>query len=200
MNMWQIIVGILGCVIYLYLMWRGLKDSYKEEDIVAFGWVSILSYLIGSRLAYGFINWGMWAENPVKWLEFWKMGESNVAGGYLLWTFIAWLVTTDRGWKFFAFAEDSLWLLLWLNGVFFTISGKWQIVLLLIITALISWWFRGKYRSFVWYKSGRKGFLFLTANIIIFIGLCLIYGNFYYLIPALICCVGLGILGHERNS
>ena len=24
----------------------------------------------------------------------------------------------------FAFAEDNLWLLLWLNGVFFTISGN----------------------------------------------------------------------------
>ncbi|MEK7527887.1 MAG: hypothetical protein AAB574_02635 [Patescibacteria group bacterium] len=198
--MWQIIVGIGGLLIYLYLMWRGLKDGYKEEDVAAFGWVSMLAYLIGSRLAYGFINWGIWAGNPTKWLEFWRIGESNVIGGYLLWIFIAWLVAMDRGWKFFAFAEDNLWLLLWLNGVFFTISGKWQIVLLLMVVALIIWWFRGRYRSFVWYKSGRKGFLFLTANTVFYIGLCLFYGNIYYLIPALICGVGLGILGNERNS
>jgi hypothetical protein len=198
--MWQIIVGILGSVIYLYLMWRGLRDGYREEDAAAFGWVSLLAYLIGSRLAYGFINWGVWAGNPTGWLEFWKMGESNIIGGYLLWIFIGWLVATDRGWKFFAFAEDNLGFLLWLNGIFLGVAGKWWEVLMLLVVALITWWFKGRYRSFVWYKSGRKGFLFLAANIMVFIGLCLIYRNIYYLIPALICGVGLGILGSERNS
>ncbi|KKR66605.1 MAG: hypothetical protein UU09_C0050G0007 [Microgenomates group bacterium GW2011_GWA2_40_6] len=163
MIMWQILVGTIGLFVYLYLSWRVLRNNYKEEDVAAFGWISLLTYLLGSRLAYGFIYWGVWSENPTKWLEFWKIGESSVIGGYLLWISMAWLVATDRGWKFFSLAEDNLWLLLWLNGVFFT-------------------------------------FLYLTANIIVFLGMSLICGNFYYIIPALICGVGLGILGGERNS
>ncbi|PIU73772.1 hypothetical protein COS78_00530 [Candidatus Shapirobacteria bacterium CG06_land_8_20_14_3_00_40_12] len=198
--MWQILVGTVGLLVYLYLTWRVLRNNYKEEDVAAFGWISLLTYLLGSRLAYGFVYWGVWAENPIKWLEFWKMGESNVIGGYLFWISMVWLVATDRGWKFFSLAEDNLWLLLWLNGVYFTVSEKWLPVLLLFLVALISRWLKGRYRSFVWYKSGRKGFLYLTANIIIFLGMSLIYSNIYYIIPALICGVELGILGGERNS
>lgn len=200
MIMWQILVGIIGLLVYLYLTWRVLKSNYKEEDVAAFGWITLLAYLLGSRVAYGFIYWGVWSGNPTKWLEFWKVGESSVVGGYIFWIIISWLVATDRGWKFFAFAEDNLWLLLWLNGVFFTVSGRWLLVLLLLLIAIICWWLKGKYRSFVWYKSGRKGFLFLVANMILYLGISLIFGNYYYVILALICGIGLGILGGERNS
>lgn len=191
--MTQIVIGIVGCLIYLYLCWRGMKENYKEEDMIAFGWVSLLVYLIGSRIAFTY-------SEPKLWLEFWKMNQGNVFLGYILWLLLAWLVTKDRGWKFFAFGEDSLLNLMWINFVYFAILGQWKLMLLLIGVGLMVWKFFGRYRSLWWYKSGKKGFLFLVANIIFFVGVCLIFNNYYYLIITLLSVVGLVMLGHERYS
>ncbi len=189
----QIIIGIIGCLVYLYLCWRTMRENYREEDMIAFGWVSLLVYLIGSRIAF------VWNE-PKLWLEFWKMGQSLVLGGYGLWLLLVWLVTTDRKWKFFVFAQDSLINLMWINFIFWVIGGQWKLVLLLIFVGLINWWFSGRYRSLRWYKSGKKGFLFLMANIIFFVGLSIIVSNYYYLIISLLSIVGLAMLGNERYS
>lgn len=189
----QIIIGIIGCLVYLYLCWRTMRENYREEDMIAFGWVSLLVYLIGSRIAF------VWNE-PKLWLEFWKMGQSLVLGGYGLWLLLVWLVTTDRKWKFFVFAQDSLINLMWINFIFWVIGGQWKLVLLLIFVGLINWWFSGRYRSLLWYKSGKKGFLFLMANIIFFVGLSIIVSNYYYLIISLLSIVGLAMLGNERYS
>lgn len=192
-NTLQIIIGIIGSLIYLYLCWRTMKDNYSEEDVIAFGWVSLIVYLIGSRIAY------TWAE-PRLWLEFWKMNQSFVLGGYVLWLLLAWLVTSDRGWKFFVYCEDSLINLGFINFVFFMISGQWKLMILLGVTGIIGWFLKDKYRSLWWYKSGKKGFLFLAVNAIFFIGVALIFSNYYYLIMTLLSVVGLAMLGNERYS
>jgi len=186
-------IGILGGVVYLYLSWRMMKENYQEEDMVAFGWVTLIAFLVGSRIAYTLTE-------PKLWLEFWKMGESNTFGGYILWLLLTWLITSDRGWRFFAFGEDSLINLGWINLIFFIISGQWKLIILLTIVAMIGCLIKGRYRSYPWYKSGKKGFLFLALNILFFIGLSVVFLNYYYLIMALISVVGLVMLGNERYS
>lgn len=158
--------------------------------MIAFGWVSLIVYLIGSRIAFIY-------SEPKLWLEFWKMNQANVLGGYILWLLIAWLITKDRGWKFFAFGEDSLINLAFLNLVFFVISGAWKYVIVTLVTCVIAWVFKDKYRSLWWYKSGKKGFLFLIANVIFFTVVSVIFGNYYLLIISLLSVIGLVILGHE---
>jgi len=167
-----------------------MKENYKEEDMIAFGWVSLIVYLIGSRIAFAY-------DQPKLWLEFWRMNQVNGLGGYALWLLFAWLVTKDRGWKFFAFGEDSLINLAFLNLMFFLISFQWKFIILILITYIIAWVFKDKYRSLWWYKSGKKGFLFLLANIIFFAGLSVITGNYYLLIMSLLSVVSLVMLGHE---
>ena len=161
--------------------------------MIAFGWVSLIVFLIGSRIAYVY-------NEPKLWIEFWKMGQSLTIGGYVLWLLLAKLVTMDRGWKYFAFGEDSLINLAWINLVFWSISGQWKLIILLGITVLIGWFFRDRYRSLWWYKSGKKGFLFLLVNMVIFTGMAIILGNYYYLIMTLLSVVGLAMLGNERYS
>jgi len=189
----NIIIGIVGCLVYLYLCWRTGRENYREEDMVAFGWVSLVVYLIGSRIAY------VWAE-PKLWLEFWKMGQSSVLGGYGLWLLLTYLIVKDRDWKFFAFGEDSLISLAWINLVFFVISGQWKLIILLGIIYVVGWVLKSRYRSLWWYKSGKKGFLFLMVNALFFVGLTIIFRNYYYLIMTLLSTVGLVMLGNERHS
>lgn len=167
-----------------------MRENYKEEDMIAFGWVSLIVYLIGSRIAFAY-------SEPKLWLEFWKMNQSNVLGGYVLWLLIAWLITKDRGWKFFAFGEDSLINLVFLNSLFFVVSGAWKYVAVTLVTGIIAWVLRGKYRSLWWYKSGKKGFLFLMANIIFFSVTSMLFANYWLLTISLLSVVGLVMLGHE---
>ena len=183
----------MGCVVYLYLCWRTMKENYREEDMIAFGWVSLIVFLIGSRIAFAITE-------PKLWLEFWKMNQSFVFGGYIFWLLLSWLVASDRGWKFFAFCEDSLINLGWINLVFFVISGQWRLIILLILMFIIGILLKNRYRSLWWYKSGKKGFLFLVTNILFFIGFSIIFENYYYLIMALISLIGLAMLGHERYT
>lgn len=191
--MMQIIIGVVGCLVYLYLCWRTMKENYREEDMIAFGWVSLLVYLIGSRVAF------VWSE-PKLWLEFWKMNESFMFGGYLMWLLLTWLVVKDRGWKYFAFGEDSLINLAWINLIYFAITFQWKMIILILLVWVVGWVFKNRYRSLWWYKSGKKGFLFLLVNIVFFIGFSVILNNYFYLLMSLISIVGLGILGYERSS
>jgi len=170
-----------------------MKENYREEDMIAFGWVSLLVYLIGSRIAFVY-------SEPKMWLEFWKMNQSNVLGGYVLWLALTWMVTKDREWKFFAFCEDSLINLAWITFVYFLLSWNWKLLTLLALTCLVGLLLKGRYRSFWWYKSGKKGFLFLMVNIVFFIGISITYNNYFFLIMSLLSLLGLVILGNERNS
>lgn len=167
-----------------------MKENYKEEDMIAFGWVTLIVYLVGSRIAFVY-------SEPKLWLEFWKMNQGNALGGYVLWLLIAWLITKDRGWKFFAFGEDSLINLMVLNLIYFTLGGLWKYVIMMLVTGVIAWVLKDKYRSLWWYKSGKKGFLFLIFNIVFFAGISIITGNYYLLFISLLSLIGLGILGHE---
>ena len=189
----QILIGVVGCLVYLYLSWRTMRENYREEDIIAFGWVSLIVYLIGSRIAF------VWSD-PRLWLEFWKMNQSYALGGYILWLLLTWLVTMDRGWRFFAFGEDSLINLAWINFIFLLLSGQWKLMVLLGITCIVAWFIKDKYRSLWWYKSGKKGFSFLVVNIVFFIGVAVLTGNYLYLIITLLSVLGLAILSNERYS
>lgn len=198
---WQIIISIVGVVGYLYFNWRILRENYKEEEMVAFGWVSLLLFLVGNRLIYAIFNFSTWPTGEEgRWLEFWKMWQSGIWGGYLLWLLGALIVSQDREWKFLTFAEDNLRPLFWLTSSVLLASMNWSLLLASGISMLGYWFFYGKYRSFLWYKSGKKGFLFLMVNILFFLTVSVISKNWWFIIVSLICGVGLIMLGNDKLS
>jgi hypothetical protein len=89
--------------------------------------------------------------------------------------------------------------------------GKPGLFLLLIVLVFpLFSWIIVKYRSFVWYKSGKKGFALLALNFLFFLGvipiLILFKDSLVNIILAsiisLMSVVGLFILGevgHEKN-
>ena len=167
-----IVLGIVGVIGYLYLSWRTLRESYQDEDVVAFSWVALLLFLVGGRVSYGLIHWGIWSDNPGAWLEFWKMGEMSLIGGGILWTAFALLIIRDKEWKIWPFFEDVLFSFWFLLMIFGLISSNWPLVISLLGSMLLTLPMRKKYRSLQWFKSGRKGFLFFWFSI----WFCLIFG------------------------
>ncbi|HNY04167.1 MAG TPA: hypothetical protein PKI92_00195 [Candidatus Woesebacteria bacterium] len=199
-QMINLILGIVAIVGYLYLSWRTLRDNYREEDIVAFSWVALLFFLVGGRLTYGFEHWGDWAGRGITWLEFWKIYEFNIWGGTTLWLSFALLISKDKDWKAWAFLENSLlsfWFLLTMFGV---ITRDWKLLLALSGAYGLSLWLKEKYRSLIWYKSGKKGFLFFWFFFCFWLIFAFITKIWWLLAFCLLFGVGLFILGDDKFS
>jgi len=195
-----IILGIVGVIGYLYLSWRTLRENYQEEDIVAFSWVAILLYLVGGRISYGLIHWGLWNSNPGAWLEFWKMGEISLIGASILWVLFTLLIIKDKDWKIWPFFEDSLVSTVWLLLVSALILGNWSIIFALLGASLLTIPMRKKYRSLLWFKSGRKGFLFFWFSICFWLVFAIISRIWWLGGISLLFLGGLFMLAYDKFS
>ena len=212
------IFRVLGIVAFLYLLWRNLRESYDDQKIISYSWLGLLGFLICGRLGYGLINWGIWNNDLTDWISVWNKPGMSYMSGYLGLILVTWLFAKRQQWKFLNFMEDLVKPFLILVGLMMVdewVRSKfsWQIliyILMVILVYMLSNWFAGRYRSFVWYKSGKKGFVLLATNFLFFSILAFVFGvfrdNVVNLILAsvisLISIVGLFILGgikYERK-
>lgn len=201
-----IILKILLGVVYVYLLWRTLKEDYLPEKLISFGWVSLLGFVVGGRIGYGLVNWGVWNDSFWDWCSFWDKGGFIYAGAYIGFLVVTYLFCLKSGWKLWAFLEELTLLGLGLLTVLALVDGVWLLAGAMFLTGLVLVWILKSYRSFVWYRSGKKGFGFLAANFILFLLLFLLSwffgqakGRWLYLIWGLISLLGLVILG-ELNE
>ena len=92
----------------------------------------------------------------------------------------------------------------WLRSKF-----EWKLLiylLMLVLVFLTNKWLSNRYRSFTWYKSGRKGFVLLATSFLFFLGLSLVLILFKEKIVnvilasviSLISLLGLYILGNIK--
>jgi hypothetical protein len=205
------IIRILGILLFVYLTWRNLKDSYEEEKIVTYSWMVLLGFLIGGRITFGLVNFGVWNDNWLNWFAVWDKPGMNYIGGFLALILINFIFCKINSWKFIPFCEDILFnfllLLVFLIGDEF-LRSKFDLrvgIYLLLLVLMIFWanLAKKKYRSLVWYKSGKKGFTFLTTGFLFFLifGILGLYFKInlicsvLYWIISLIFLVGLCILG-----
>jgi hypothetical protein len=212
------IIRIVASVVFLYLLWRNLRQSYDDQKIISYSWLALLGFLVFGRLAYGLINWGIWNNDLVDWLSVWNKPGMSYMGGYLGVLLVSWLYARSQQWKFLNFTEDLVRPLLVLIGLMMVdewVKSKfsWQVliyILMIILVYMIANWLAGRYRSFVWYKSGKKGFVLLASNFLFFLVLAFVFGVFkdslinliLASVISLISVVGLFILGgikYERK-
>lgn len=212
------IIRIVASVVFLYLLWRNLRQSYDDQKIISYSWLALLGFLVFGRLAYGLINWGIWNNDLVDWLSVWSKPGMSYMGAYLGVLLVSWLYARSQQWKFLNFTEDLVRPLLVLIGLMMVdewVRSKfsWQTliyILMIILAYMIANWLSGKYRSFVWYKSGKKGFVLLASNFLFFLVLAFVFGVFkdslvnliLASVISLISIVGLFILGgikYERK-
>lgn len=165
---------VIGLIIYIYLIWRNLKEDYKDDDLVEFGWFSVLLMMIGGRIGYGIINFGVWNENILDWWSFWNNPGFDYYGAFLGFVFAVYIYSKNKEFKLPVFFDDTwipvvILMISWLIGDLIrsrlNLNYLWQI-LIWLVSSLIYWWGSKKYRSIGWYKSGKKGFAVLMANFI----------------------------------
>jgi len=183
------ILGILGSIIYLYLIWRNLRDNYKSEDLVSYSWWSLLIFLVGGRLTFGIVNWGIWNDNWGNWFSFWNKSGFNYIGALIFWVLITIRHCQKNEWKIWAFFEDVIGIMYIYLAILMlaeAVNSKFNLfwltlMMVWLITVAIKRLIIKKYRSFSWYLSGKKGFAFFFTNI--FLGV-LLAGWFYLVAKA----------------
>lgn len=205
------ILTAIGIILFLYLNWRNLRDNYKQEELVSYSWLALISFFLGGRLFYGLLNWGIWNSEISNWFTFWNNKGFDLIGGYIFLLLISYFVAGYRDWKVWSLGEDSISNFLIL--VFFIlidrgIGSKFDLrdLLNLAVTGLVfgvSLYLKRKYRSFFWYKSGKKGFAFLSANFLALLLLSFVsilfkdnqIYSYLFLGGSLLSLIGLFILG-----
>ena len=205
------IIRILGIILFLYLMWRNLRENYDSQKLIIFSWLALLGFLVSGRLFYGLINWEIWNNDLMDWILVGNKPGMSYIGGYLGLIGVSWFFTRKQQWRFLNFMEDLVKPFLVLVGFFmldeffrskFFIKPGLFLLLIVLVFPLFNL-IMVKYRSFVWYKSGKKGFALLSLNFLFFLGvipiLIVFKDNLFNIILAsiisLMSLIGLFILG-----
>lgn len=180
------IIRVLAILLFAYLTWRNLRGNYEENKVVSYSWVALLGFLIGGRITYGLVNFGVWNDSWLSWFSVWEKPGIDYVGAFLSLMIVNFVFSRVNSWKFVPFCEDGL-----VNALILVIflildefvRSRFDIktgvyLLLLVLSLFFAFWIKKKYRSFVWYKSGKKGFVFLATGFLIF--LILGFLNLYF--------------------
>jgi len=140
------VFNFLGLWIFLYVLWRKLKDDYLPSQVFTLGIFMSVGIALFAFLAHEFL--------PVYW--FW-LSFSGAALGLLLGIirfklrFFESLEATTAAlvpWLSFVFLADSIKNLSWFSFAMFIF-----LTLLTVVYIFVS----RSYRNFSWYRSGRVG-------------------------------------------
>jgi hypothetical protein len=209
------IIRVIGIILFLYLTWRNLRGDYQEEKLITFGWISVIFFLVFGRIGFGLLNFGVW-KNWTDWFSVWQKPGMDYLMATFGFTIAAFWISKVNQWKFFAFMEDNLKNFLVFIAILMIdelVRSRFNIeslfyLLIFIIAYIVSLWLSKRYRSFVWYRSGKKGFVFLVTSCFIFLsttGILFWFNKNIFLIilsilASLISFVGLFILGEVFQS
>lgn len=168
------IIRVMGVILFLYLTWRNLKGDYLPDKLITFGWVSVLFFLFFGRIGFGILNWGVW-NSWNDWIMVWQKPGTDYLIGTLGFVLAAFWWAKMNQWKFFAFMEDNLknfLIFLFILMIDELIRTRFRLeimayLVVFLIAYLVSLWLFKRYRSFVWYKSGKKGFVFLATSFLV---------------------------------
>lgn len=172
--------------VFVYLAWRKLRVEHQVNDLLLYLWTSMLAFLIGGRLVFGVVNWGLW-ENWWQWIFFWRYPGMIYAGSLF---FVAWwtvVFVENKKWKLWHIGEEMMSLMLFLVvGMMlgdYVWGGRDPSLLiwsgLIVVAMILDGLVLARYRSLWWYPSGKKGFTVCFDGIVLGIGgliLSIIFG------------------------
>lgn len=209
------IIRVIAVVLFMYLSWRNLRENYKEETLVPFLWGAVLVFLIAGRISFGLVNWGVWNDNVWNWFLVWQKPGFEYIGATLAMFGIMSVMAKRNQWKVNALLENVTWEALLMMAIFMAdefIRGRFDLsyglaLVVMVLGLVISIRIKKKYRSFVWYLSGKVGFVFYFTAAAVFIMLAGVsillkqawFVSSLYLLLGLLSISGLFILGEMLN-
>lgn len=167
----------IAFVLASFILWRTLREDYPEEEIIGLTIYLTLVFLTGARLSYIFFHFNKFQFSLLKWLLIGHYPGFSFWGGFCacLGLLIFW--SRKKKWDFWQVVEVIIpaWFLVMVlvgTGLYLT-SGELIFLgeaLLGLTLLLFSRFLRRKYRSFVWYKSGKLGFVSCVSTSLFMLG------------------------------
>lgn len=201
------LLKLAGLMLFLYILWRNLRDDYKEDDLIAYGWAAVAAILVVGRLSYGIVNWGVWNDSWIDWVNLFNKTGFNYVGAVAGFLLVSWHFCRDNEWKIWPLMEKVTGMSYLALSFYSLLEGWWIWSGIFLFAALLAKYISSKYRSFVWYKSGKKGFVFFFVNLIVgFVSGLLSWWLkngpivvIAYLMFGLISAIGLVMLANDEN-
>lgn len=193
---------LISGFVFQYISWRRLHLEYHDRKVlIAYLWLAPIVFLVCARLGKIVFAWNLWELRILDIVGFWrKPGFDLISGVFFLIVFSMFYAYRNKI-KVWPFLEDlwfSFWLYLlsWVLFLGFEKNFSWRLELILLVNLVIIFIFNlllGKrYRSWVLYPSGKKGFLFwLNLGLA---GLGIGVGMAYFKEGNLLVALGMGLV------
>lgn len=155
----------LALLVFSYVSWQSLRDDFEEEKVLSLTIALAFSFLLGARALYILTHFGQFGVS-FSWFLPRRFPGFSLLGGVLTGVFALYLWTRENDWDFWLVADavtvsfsSSLFLLS--LGIFISRVDEASFFLLafslLFFGAVL--FFAQSYRKFIWYKSGKPGFV-----------------------------------------
>jgi len=151
-------LGFVGILIFLYLIWKRLKEDYSSENIFSLAVFVLAGMLLGYLASrFYFPKWWFWFEAFGAFLGF-----SYAVLKYNL--------------RFFETFETVFiglmpWLIIYYSNNLITCPTLVPILVTasVVVLLLLFWFIDSRYKNFSWYKSGRIGLAGLVTAAFFFL-------------------------------
>jgi hypothetical protein len=160
----------LSFVVLSYFLWRRLKEDYLEEEILTFTIFLALGCLLGARIFYILSHFYGFGLNFSRYFNLGSYPGFSMLGGILAILGIILYWVKKKSWNLWLILDEigkALLFVLLISGLgYFLSSGSpfaLAFILISLISLLVSLIFSKYYRKFIWYKSGKPGFVGLAS-------------------------------------
>jgi prolipoprotein diacylglyceryltransferase len=176
-----LVLGLaLATIFASFSFWRRLREDFKEEEVFNMTLWIMVSAIFFARLFFVLFNFSTYGLYLAEWVSL-SFGDNFSLTGAFVGAVLSVVWKLSQKKRNFWEVLDNLvfaWLIFLIPfglGAWLTRFNYWALGYSLIGTlgALFFLKFKKKYRSFVWYKSGKTGFLFSLVSCLT---LCLLAG------------------------
>lgn len=160
----------LSFVIGAYLLWRGLREDYVEEEILSFTVFLAAMSFFGARIFYYLSHFYLAGPNIFKILDLRGFPGYSFLGAVLGGLALIVYYSRLKEWNLWVVFDEIIkvfFLILTFSAIgSFLSSANPQALGLAVISFLFSvvrFFLAKYYRRFIWYKSGKPGFVSLVT-------------------------------------
>jgi prolipoprotein diacylglyceryltransferase len=167
----------LAFVIASFILWRNLKEDYSEEEIISLTIYLTLVFLLGARLTYIFYHFERFQFSLLKWLLVVHYPGFSFFGGFLACIGLLVFWSKRKKWDFWQVVEVIIpawfWAMVLVGTGLYLTSGELIFLgeaFLGFLLLLLARFLKKRYRSFIWYKSGKLGFVSCLSTAAFMVG------------------------------
>lgn len=164
----MIVGGALGGYLYLFILWRNLKEDYPSAQIFSIGIQTIIGVGLGALLAQ-FLS----SSFQFRFLEASQLWFWGAFVGYFLSFSVLVSRAKMRYWEVFQYgflgAISAFFVLLLTLTPTSGIRAVYPLVLIIVSFAVYAL-IQKNYRKFAWYRSGKVGLAGIVAAAVFFMG------------------------------